>query len=151
MSRWKFIWHQLLPNMKTEWLKKDRIEPGSDDKECQSPGYLAGRNYFVFCLFCKKTLCCLDHISSHLVNRSLSSLSFWWISILEYTITFPSNHMKQVLMETNWARICKRLWSPGIDSKELIPAYVAWRNRFLFTKSGSEIAQGSLLVQQSVV
>ncbi len=27
-----------------------------------------------------------------------------------------------------WARIFKRLWSPGIDSKELIPpAYVAWR------------------------
>jgi hypothetical protein len=26
------------------------------------------------------------------------------------------------------ARICKRLWSPGIDSKESIPpAYVAWR------------------------
>jgi hypothetical protein len=26
------------------------------------------------------------------------------------------------------ARIFKRLWSPGIDSKELIPpAYVAWR------------------------
>jgi hypothetical protein len=28
----------------------------------------------------------------------------------------------------NRARIFKRLWSPGIDSKELIPpAYVAWR------------------------
>ncbi len=28
----------------------------------------------------------------------------------------------------NGARIFKRLWSPGIDSKELIPpAYVAWR------------------------
>ncbi len=27
-----------------------------------------------------------------------------------------------------WARICKRLWSPGIDSEESIsPAYVAWR------------------------
>ncbi len=27
-----------------------------------------------------------------------------------------------------WARILKRLWSPGIDSKEWIPpAYVAWR------------------------
>jgi hypothetical protein len=27
-----------------------------------------------------------------------------------------------------WARIFKRLWSPGIDSKEWIPpAYVAWR------------------------
>jgi hypothetical protein len=26
------------------------------------------------------------------------------------------------------ARICKRLWSPGIDSEESIsPAYVAWR------------------------
>ncbi len=28
----------------------------------------------------------------------------------------------------SWARIFKRLWSPGIDSKEWIsPAYVAWR------------------------
>jgi hypothetical protein len=28
----------------------------------------------------------------------------------------------------NSARICKRLWSPGIDSEESIsPAYVAWR------------------------
>ncbi len=27
-----------------------------------------------------------------------------------------------------WARICKRLWSPGINSEESIPpAYVAWR------------------------
>jgi len=27
-----------------------------------------------------------------------------------------------------WARICKRLWSPGIDSREsILPAYVAWR------------------------
>jgi hypothetical protein len=27
-----------------------------------------------------------------------------------------------------WARICKRLWSPGIDSENSIPpAYVAWR------------------------
>ncbi len=29
---------------------------------------------------------------------------------------------------SRWARIFKRLWSPGIDSKEWIsPAYVAWR------------------------
>ncbi len=28
----------------------------------------------------------------------------------------------------NWTRIIKRVWGPGIDSKELIPpAYVAWR------------------------
>ncbi len=27
-----------------------------------------------------------------------------------------------------WARIFKRVWGPGIDSKEWIPpAYVAWR------------------------
>ncbi len=37
----------------------------------------------------------------------------------------------------NRARICKRLWSPGIDSEESIPpAYVAWRagttNRVLY-------------------
>ncbi len=32
----------------------------------------------------------------------------------------------------NWARICKHLRSPEIDSKESIPpTYVAWRNRFL--------------------
>ncbi len=28
----------------------------------------------------------------------------------------------------SWARICKRLWSPGVDSEESMPlAYVAWR------------------------
>ncbi len=33
-------------------------------------------------------------------------------------------------IESRWkhrARICKRLRSPGIDSNESIPAYVAWR------------------------
>ncbi len=31
-------------------------------------------------------------------------------------------------VSSNWARIFKRLWSPGIDSEEWIPpAYVAWR------------------------
>jgi hypothetical protein len=31
-------------------------------------------------------------------------------------------------MQVNRARICKRLWSPGIDSEDSIPpAYVAWR------------------------
>jgi hypothetical protein len=31
-------------------------------------------------------------------------------------------------MLLTWARIFKRWWSPGIDSKEWIPpAYVAWR------------------------
>jgi len=30
-----------------------------------------------------------------------------------------------------WARICKCLWSPGIDSQESIsPAYVAWRGQY---------------------
>jgi hypothetical protein len=35
------------------------------------------------------------------------------------------------------ARICKRLWSPGIDFEESIsPAYVAWRARAgIFKKS----------------
>jgi hypothetical protein len=53
------------------------------------------------------------------------------------------------------ARICKRLWSPGIDSEETIPpAYVAWRagttnrvvvparqdeNRFLGSLKGLQI------------
>jgi hypothetical protein len=37
----------------------------------------------------------------------------------------------------SWARICKRLWSPGIDTEESIsPTYVAWRasttNRVLY-------------------
>ncbi len=31
-------------------------------------------------------------------------------------------------VERSGARICKRLWSPGIDTKASIPpAYVAWR------------------------
>ena len=31
-------------------------------------------------------------------------------------------------MQVYRARICKRLWSPGIDSEDSIPpAYVAWR------------------------
>ncbi len=35
---------------------------------------------------------------------------------------------KQKIPWENWARIFKRLWSPGIDSKEWIPsAYLAWR------------------------
>ncbi len=30
--------------------------------------------------------------------------------------------------EITWARICKRLWSPGIDFEESVPpAYAAWR------------------------
>jgi hypothetical protein len=36
------------------------------------------------------------------------------------------------------ARIFKRLWSPGIDSKELIPpAYVAWRTGTITLLLGS--------------
>jgi hypothetical protein len=54
-----------------------------------------------------------------------------------------------------WARICKRLWSPGIDSEESIsPTYVSWRvgtknrvvvpsrqagNRFLVSLKGLQI------------
>ncbi len=35
---------------------------------------------------------------------------------------------EDAILKVNWARIFKRLWSPGIDSKEWIPpAYVAWR------------------------
>ncbi len=34
----------------------------------------------------------------------------------------------QKYVKKSWARIFKRLWSPGIDSKEWIPpVYVAWR------------------------
>jgi hypothetical protein len=33
-----------------------------------------------------------------------------------------------LVLSSTWARICKHLRSPGIDSKELIPpAYVAWQ------------------------
>ena len=38
--------------------------------------------------------------------------------------------MKDVADGYNKAHICKRLWSPGIDSEESIsPAYVVWRAR----------------------
>ncbi len=66
------------------------------------------------------------------------------------------------------ARICKRLWSPGIDSEEsILPAYVAWRastskrvvvpahqagNRFLGSLKGLQIRaqEFSLKRRQSV-
>jgi hypothetical protein len=42
----------------------------------------------------------------------------------EFRILYP---YAKILEDTR-APIFKRLWSPGIDSKELIPpAYVAWR------------------------
>jgi hypothetical protein len=61
----------------------------------------------------------------------------------------------KVLTEESRARICERLWSPGIDSEETNPsAYVAWqagttnrvvvparhaRNRFLGSFKGLQI------------
>ncbi len=68
-------------------------------------------------------------------------------------IVFTINICKPYIV--NRARICKRLWSPGIDSREaILPAYVAWRasttnrvfvparqagNRFLGTLKGPQI------------
>ena len=55
-------------------------------------------------------------------------------SLGEYTVYFndfwlEGQHIPGVYPHFNhWARICKRLWSPGIDSEESIPpAYVALR------------------------
>jgi hypothetical protein len=46
-----------------------------------------------------------------------------FITLVEIPWIFP--HCNR---SVNRARIFKRLWSPGIDSKERIPpAYVAWR------------------------
>jgi hypothetical protein len=45
-----------------------------------------------------------------------------------YSILLSSCGINKLMNHENWARIFKRLWSPGIDSKEWIPpAYVAWR------------------------
>ncbi len=57
------------------------------------------------------------------------------LTLFSFSI-FPSRrgrHYKEAFISGiysihNWARIFKRLWSPGIDSKASIPlAYVAWR------------------------
>ncbi len=81
-----------------------------------------------------------------------------------YAGIYFSQWIDSVLINA-WARICKRLWSPGIDSKESIPpAYVAWRagttnrvflparqvgNRFLGSFKGLQIrALGSLKVKK---
>jgi hypothetical protein len=66
----------------------------------------------------------------------------------------------------SWGRICKRLWSPEIDSKESIqPAYVAWRagttnrvvvparlagNRFLGSFKGLQIRTLAPTIRLSV-
>jgi hypothetical protein len=48
------------------------------------------------------------------------------LNLLGAQKSIPRNRFRQPIVA--WARICKRLWSPGIDSEESIPpAYVAGR------------------------
>jgi hypothetical protein len=52
-------------------------------------------------------------------------------SSIIHTIPLQSLHAKFLQLKTHrlvfWARIFKREWGPGIDSKEWPPAYVARR------------------------
>ncbi len=96
-------------------------------------------------------------------------LSGWHLSLGIFSnltpppfLTDKSQHVESAESRRVWhgilehrARICKRLWSPGIDSEEVIsPAYVAWRagttnrvivpsreagNRFLGSLKGPQI------------
>jgi hypothetical protein len=75
------------------------------------------------------------------------------LRVLPYEHRIYNNSCKPYIV--NRDRICKRLWSPGIDSWEsILPAYVAWRasttnrvfvparqagNRFLCTLKGLQI------------
>ncbi len=61
----------------------------------------------------------------NLRKRSLCNMASWLLTprnIIHYT-----HHESAELFR---ARIFKRLWSPGIDSKEISPAYVAWAGIF---------------------
>ncbi len=59
------------------------------------------------------------------VRSSLSTKSSFYLPAFEIP---RSCRTAWVLLSVYWARICKRLWSPGIDSEASIPlAYVAWR------------------------
>ncbi len=54
----------------------------------------------------------------------------WWYfsqSLVTSREWYPP--LRSIKKQDSWARICKRLWSPGFDSGESIPpAYVAWRD-----------------------
>ncbi len=61
----------------------------------------------------------------------LSVFRFWpgisW-TVLQQSLRWIAVSARNVNLTKNIARICKRLWSPGIDSEESIPpAYVVWR------------------------
>ncbi len=59
------------------------------------------------------------------ILRPIVGLKF---STPDYTGCGEGGGMMASSDTTSRARICKRLWSPGIDSEESIsPAYVAWR------------------------
>jgi hypothetical protein len=83
-------------------------------------------------------------------TANLFTLPLWLIDRL-----MGEDSDRKLIPKPYWARICKRLWSPGIDSEEAIPpAYVAWRastknrvivparqarNRFLGSLKGLQI------------
>jgi hypothetical protein len=51
-----------------------------------------------------------------------------WIWLANCTPALAMLYKLSFLVFLHWARICKRLQSPGINSEEsILPAYVAWR------------------------
>ncbi len=90
-------------------------------------------------------------------NRFLGSLKGLQIRALDCMARefYQELATPKILASRHWARICKHLWSPGIDSEKSIPpAYVAWRestknrvvllarqagNRFLVSLKGFQI------------
>jgi hypothetical protein len=63
----------------------------------------------------------------HLRQIELYTCRFQADSTLSWAVSLSVVYGKLVKIST-WARIFKRLWSPGTDFKEWIPpAYVAWR------------------------
>ncbi len=66
-------------------------------------------------------------INENSVTRFFASGFFTSLSLVSMTQAQAVN-VNLGKGEITWARICKRLWSPGIDSEESIPpAYAAWR------------------------
>ncbi len=71
---------------------------------------------------------CTENRPNQMVNKKRKLAATWVVSICLASRSDPLHHQSCKQERISWARIFKRLWSPGIDSKASIPpAYVAWR------------------------
>jgi hypothetical protein len=62
------------------------------------------------------------------LQLKISYFSYAFTSVVHLYIILETKHLLQAFPIPSRARICKRLRSPGIDSKKSIPpTYVAWR------------------------